>query len=677
MTARSLARGGTAFLAVGLTLALVACTAGGGAGAGGRGAAAGASQDAAAPLSGDAVSALPVEQISSAAIPHLADGVAPPTSRWYASLAFSDPGVPVYPTPLAFLATGDGFTVQRPAVSVSPTSIAAPFTGGLHLDLGATDYRVARTDPVSVTIAYTDATGPRARVTIAEGSPIVAVAAESDLDLVLPETPTEVAAGAWTVTLDGAVHLLVAPQAETDGSALRVPAGGTLQVAVPPDDGDPAAWAAAIGEPVTGVAVTGRVGDEGADTRLDYEGTDRTVVVPFAGLDAGSTSPADDCTLGTYDTPYGAASACASTTLEWSVPRIAPAAEYDLAGTDDATRASLLAQASDDLAVTGALPDDTYFGGKALARLGDLLSLARTLGDADLATRIADRLAAELEPWTVADGCATRAAKCFVYDDRLHLVVGKEVGFGAEDGNDHHFHYGYFLAAAGALAAARPDLVDELRPVMNALAADVAGGSGDALTALRVFDPYRGHSWAAGLAPFADGNNQESSSEAVAAWNGLALWAEASGDDELLGRAAWLLSNEAAAARTLWLDPADLPAGYAHTIVSISWGAKRDYATWFSAEPSAILGIQALPLGPVSLEYLAGDPARVAENVADAGDTAFTGPLGDYVQAYSALGSPDAASAAATAFAARTTFDDGWSKALALAWVAAVQARSG
>ena len=677
MTARSLARGGTAFLAVGLALALVACTAGGGAGAGGRGAAAGASQDAAAPLAGDAVSALPVEQISSAAIPHLADGVAPPTSRWYASLAFSDPGVPVYPTPLAFLATGDGFTVQRPAVSVSPTSIAAPFTGGLHLDLGATDYRVARTDPVSVTIAYTDATGPRARVTIAEGSPIVAVAAESDLDLVLPETPTEVAAGAWTVTLDGAVHLLVAPQAETDGSALRVPAGGTLQVAVPPDDGDPAAWAAAIGEPVTGVAVTGGVGDEGADTRLDYEGTDRTVVVPFAGLDAGSTSPADDCTLGTYDTPYGAASACASTTLEWSVPRIAPAAEYDLAGTDDATRASLLAQASDDLAATGALPDDTYFGGKALARLGDLLSLARTLGDADLATRIADRLAAELEPWTVADGCATRAAKCFVYDDRLHLVVGKEVGFGAEDGNDHHFHYGYFLAAAGALAAARPDLVDELGPVMNALAADVAGGSGDALTALRVFDPYRGHSWAAGLAPFADGNNQESSSEAVAAWNGLALWAEASGDDELLRRAEWLLSNEAAAARTLWLEPADLPAGYAHTIVSISWGAKRDYATWFSAEPSAILGIQALPLGPVSLEYLAGDPARVAENVADAGDTAFTGPLGDYVQAYSALGSPDAASAAATAFAARTTFDDGWSKALALAWVAAVQARSG
>ena len=32
---------------------------------------------------------------------------------------------------------------------------------------------------------------------------------------------------------------------------------------------------------------------------------------------------------------------------------------------------------------------------------------------------------------------------------------------------------------------------------------------------------------------------------------------------------------------------------------------------------------------------------------------------------------------AAAAFAARSSFDDGWSKALALAWVAAVQGRDG
>ncbi|MEZ5188878.1 MAG: glycosyl hydrolase [Microbacterium sp.] len=627
---RAAAARATAAVLAAAVIALTGCTAGGGStAAAGPAVAAGAAQDATAVQSTGAVAALPVAQLGAAAIPHLADGVTPPTSRWYSSLAFSDPAVPVYPSPLAFLATPDGFTVQRPPVSVSATSISASFTGGLHIGLGGADCRVVRADPVSVTIEYTDAGAsvPRARVTIAEGSPIVAVAAEADLAVALPGSPTPVAPGAWTVTLDGVTQLLVAPQGTLDGAALRVPGGASLQVAVLPDDGDPAAWAAAIGDPVSSVGVSSTVDDDTARTRLTYEGTDRTVVVPFAGR-------------------------------------------------DDSTRAALVTQASADLDGTGSLPGDTYFGGKGLARLGALLSLARALGDADLATRAADRLADEFAPWTAATGCTTRAQKCFVYDDRLHLVVGKTVGFGAEDGNDHHFHYGYFLAAAAALAQARPDLVDTLRPVMNALAADIAAGSADTLSAVRVFDPYRGHSWAAGLAPFADGNNQESSSEAVAAWNGLALWAQVSGDDALYARAVWLLSSEADAARTLYLEPANLPAGYAHSIVSIDWSAKRDYSTWFSAEPSAILGIQTLPLGPVSLEYLAGDPARVTQNVTDAGEAAFTGALGDYVQGYSALGSSEAADAAAEAFATRSTFDDGWSKALALAWVAAVQLRS-
>jgi len=41
---------------------------------------------------------------------------------------------------------------------------------------------------------------------------------------------------------------------------------------------------------------------------------------------------------------------------------------------------------------------------------------------------------------------------------------------------------------------------------------------------LRNFDPYEGHSWASGHAGFADGNNQESSSEAINAWQAIILW---------------------------------------------------------------------------------------------------------------------------------------------------------
>ena len=51
------------------------------------------------------------------------------------------------------------------------------------------------------------------------------------------------------------------------------------------------------------------------------------------------------------------------------------------------------------------------------------------------------------------------------------------------------------------------------------------------------------------------------------------------------------------------LDHADLEQfdGLRAHVVSLNWGGKRDYATWFSPEPSAMLGIQLLPMGPVQV----------------------------------------------------------------------------
>ncbi len=66
--------------------------------------------------------------------------------------------------------------------------------------------------------------------------------------------------------------------------------------------------------------------------------------------------------------------------------------------------------------------------------------------------------------------------------------------------------------------------------------------------------------------------------------------------------------------------------------MGINWGGKRDYATWFSAEPSAILGIQLIPMSPSS-GYLAGDPDRIRTNVREGG----SGPLADYALMYAGL----------------------------------------
>ena len=161
-----------------------------------------------------------------------------------------------------------------------------------------------------------------------------------------------------------------------------------------------------------------------------------------------------------------------------------------------------------------------------------------------------------------------------VYDEAARSAIGLTPSFGSDELNDHHFHYGYLLAAAGLLAKDDPALADELAPVMDLLAQDIAAAQASTeLPQLRSFDPYAGHSWASGTSPFADGNNQESSSEAVTAWNGLGLWASASDQPELATEATWLASTEALTARTYWTAP-DLEEfeGFDHTMVSLELG---------------------------------------------------------------------------------------------------------
>lgn len=629
------------------------------------------------PTAGGTVGVLPTASVAGGVPSRLAQDLAPPTNRWYSGLVFGDVPQPVYPFPLAFAIIDGGFALDLPKVTTTDTTVAALFEGGLGVELGIESFEVVRYDAVSVTLRVSDGDGEIGDITVAEGSPVVAFTAGRDARLTTSADLTQKAAGLWTTDTDGTRFGVVAPEASVEAGDIALAHGSSAQFFALPDDADPADWAAALAEPITRVDIAHSASDSVSSTRLTYAGTSSTVVAAFPGHE-----PNTPCSLGTFRTAYGDAPACATTTLEWGVDRLAARAAYDMDDLVGEARDVLAAQIEQDLAATMPVPADTYYGGKALARLGALLSLARSLDEDALADRIADRLQTELEPWVDQDGCRQREERCFVYDDALHLVVGKVPSFGSELGNDHHFHYGYFLAAAAALAEARPASLDRLTPVIDALAADIAAGATDPdMPVMRVFDPYRGHSWAGGLSPFADGNNQESSSEAVAAWNGLALWASVRGDSELQSTAGWMLSAEADSARALWLEPelTDLPSGFAHSMFSLTWSGKRDYATWFSAEPSAILGIQILPVGPISLDYLAGDPERVARNVADAGGSAsFEGALGEYVLLYSALGGPDALAAAESSLASTPpdALDDGTSPALMLAWLAAVKSES-
>jgi endoglucanase Acf2 len=94
--------------------------------------------------------------------------------------------------------------------------------------------------------------------------------------------------------------------------------------------------------------------------------------------------------------------------------------------------------------------------------------------------------------------------------------------------NDHHFHYGYHIYAAAVVAHFDPKWGRKYWEQVLLLVRDIANPSKEdsAFPLFRHKDWYQGSSWASGvpLPPFLNGKNQESSSEAIAAYEAVALY---------------------------------------------------------------------------------------------------------------------------------------------------------
>ena len=582
-----------------------------------------------------ALSTLPRTTLTPAEPMRLAAGLVPPTNRWFSGLVFGSTPQPVFPFPLAVSPSTSGLRIALPTVTATANTIFGSAAGGLGIDVGATGFAVTRYDALTVTVTYHDANGPIADVTMAEGWPYVALTARRGMTATAAAALTRTASGSWRTQATGTIFGLSAPKASVAGTAVRLPKGATAVLYAVPEGVDAAVLAAGARGVVTGGTVAGGLAAKTVTTTLHYEtaGGTPTVVASRPGTRPTGVT----CTGGTVLTISGTSTFCRGTTTTTAVPRLAADDSLDLARATAVEKASIAKQLHADLAATPAEPTDTYAGGKWLLRVANLLQLARSLGaDADAATA-RKLLDDSLSRWAEADGCTTRADHCFVYDPVLKGVVGHAASYGSDQFNDHHFHYGYFLAASAVAVDDRPALRPTLQPVIDLLAADIASPvASSSLPQQRVFDAWAGHSWASGFSPFADGNNQESSSEAVNAWNGLALWAAATGDTALGTEATWLLSSEAAAAKRDWVEPDLTPfPAFTHAFVALNWGGKRDSATWFSPDPAAKLGIQLIPMSPVA-GYLGGDPTRIRQNLTEA-RSAGTGLFADYLLMYQAL----------------------------------------
>ncbi len=598
----------------------------------------------------------------------LAEGVLPPTNRWYSSLAFGAGGLPVYPRPLSVTPRDGGFSMGATVPTASADGIIAAAREDVTVSFDATQGLgvVSLADSVAVALTM----GP-ATVTMAQGWPAVGVLAQEPLTATLSAAFSSLADGVAVASAGDQQYGIVVANGTVDGGMLTLEQGGTATIFAVPEGTDAQVFGDALGATPPEVNVSWSIADDVATTTVAYGDSPTVVVMPQERADASGIA----CDLGTYPTIDGPYAACAATQMSWDVPLITPSSALPLTGVSADEEASILAALTSDVAATPAdLPGDSYFGPKAMYRLANLVHVADALGETAIADEVAARLGDELRLWADPAGCTSRDQKCLVYDPQARGVVGLAPSFGSEDFNDHHFHYGYLLYAAAVAGERDAQLLADIGPALDLVADDIASPLASAdFPQWRAFDPVAGHSWASGPSLFADGNNQESSSEAVAAWNAVALWRALRGEGEAAATAQWMLSAEAESSRRIFLEP-DLSAfpDYAHHTVGIEWSSKRDFATWFSPEPNAVIGIQLIPSPPFAAAYYSAvDPARVGSTIEEARGEGSGVQFSDYVLMYEATSSDDGAKTAWQGALAlpEDGIDGANSRAYMLAWI--------
>ncbi|GAB3932438.1 hypothetical protein GCM10027614_01630 [Micromonospora vulcania] len=203
--------------------------------------------------------------------------------------------------------------------------------------------------------------------------------------------------------------------------------------------------------------------------------------------------------------------------------------------------------------------NDTYWTGKGLGRAARLAEIADLVGDVDTRTSALNAIRSTLTDWFTAS--AGKTSRVFYYDANWGTLIGYPASYGSDQElNDHHFHYGYFIAAAATLAKFDPSwaTASQYGTMVDLLIrdADNYDRTDTRFPYLRDFDIYAGHDWASGHGSFGSGNNQESSSEGMNFANALIQWGQATGNTAVRDAGVFLYTTQAAPSRNTGSTPA-------------------------------------------------------------------------------------------------------------------------
>ena len=253
-----------------------------------------------------------------------------------------------------------------------------------------------------------------------------------------------------------------------------------------------------------------------------------------------------------------------------------------------------------------------YWNSKALYPLSQGVIIADQLGEEILRDSFIAKLTYLLEDWYTYSSSADE--RFLYYNNAWGTVYYSDNEFNtATELTDHSFTHGYLIYASSVLAMYSQTFVNEYSDMVDFLLDDYMFPEKDNanFAYLRNFDKWAGHSWAHGFATFAEGNNLESTSEALNSWNAGYLWALATNDQARMEAAIYGFTTELSSIKEYWFDYDeenwDPQLGDEVDVVGMIWGGKQDYATWFGANPTFIYGIQWLPTGEFLTSYALND----------------------------------------------------------------------
>ena len=596
------------------------------------------------------------------------------TGQWWSSLVWQEFSNNMFPHPLAMGCAPDGLVICYPGAAIVASKDAI-MGGGVGKDgdikIGLTAgslFKSAECDGYSdwfVTAAFTagDAT---LKTSFGHGSPFVyCTYSGGDPVLRFGDKPKiwlgSAKDAALGVTVKGNHYGLFAPTGSSwsglDGSVFTNKAAGKnyLSVALLPND-----------KPETLALFKRYAYSPVVDTRVNYQSLPGKVKAtysvktkPWEGTETGTIFAlyphqwkytTTKLTAMTYASVRGTLKIGQGAEFVTEVPIQGVLPMFPAQGIKDRER--MLGYLREEAEKPAAEYADTYWEGKHLGRLATLSGIAEMAGAADMQKTFVDELKRRLENWFTAS--ADETAPLFYYNSTWGTLVGSKPSYGSDlPLNDHHFHYGYFIRAAAEVARLDPEWGKRWEPMVMMLIRDIASPDrADAMFPyLRCFDKYAGHSWASGDANFADGNNQESSSESLNAWYGMILWGEATANKTVRDMGLALFNTERIAVEEYWFDVSgtNFPKAFPNVALGMVWGGKGAFATWFSADIDCIHGINWLPFTPASIymgrhpDYVKRNHDRIVEQRLGGKD--YNNGWGDLVVMFNALSDPAAASA--------------------------------